>query len=60
MPWNSAPDLKTLAEPEAVTTSGRQTEMRATQIINVVTGFNFQQAVGFGTATGGATPNEPA
>ena len=49
--------FETLAEPEAVTTSGRQTEMRATQIINVITGFNFQQAVGgIGTATGAATP----
>ncbi|HUA65757.1 MAG TPA: hypothetical protein VME24_07915 [Alphaproteobacteria bacterium] len=33
-----------LAEPEAVTLSGRQTEMRATMIQPVVTGYNFQAA----------------
>ncbi len=43
-----------LAEPEVTTTSGRQTEMRATQIISVITGFSFQQgsaAVASGTTT---------
>jgi general secretion pathway protein D len=40
-----------LAEPEVTTTSGRQTEMRATQIITVVTGFNFQQGTA-ATTTG--------
>jgi len=35
--------FETLAEPEVVTTSGRQTQMRATQIIQIVTGFTFQQ-----------------
>ena len=43
-----------LAEPEVTTTSGRQTEMRATQIITIISGFNFQQgssAVASGTTT---------
>lgn len=43
-----------LAEPEVTTTSGRQTEMRATEIISVITGFSFQQgsaAVASGTTT---------
>ena len=49
--------FETLAEPEVITTSGRQTEMRATQIINVVTGFNFQAGTAATTTTGtGATP----
>jgi hypothetical protein len=48
--------FETLAEPEVTTTSGRQTQMRATQIINVVTGFNFQQGTGgITTGTGGTT-----
>ncbi|MGH8022022.1 MAG: hypothetical protein ACRED1_00455, partial [Limisphaerales bacterium] len=33
-----------LAEPEVTTISGRQTEMRATMIQPVVTGYNFQAA----------------
>ena len=57
MPWHNAPGSETLAEPEVVTTSGRQTQMRATQIINVITGFNFQQGTAATTTTGtGATP----
>jgi len=48
--------FEALGEPEAVTTSGRQTEMRATQIINVVTGFNFQAGTAATTTTGGVTP----
>lgn len=48
--------FETLAEPEVTTTSGRQTQMRATQIINVVTGFNFQQGNGgISTGTAGTT-----
>jgi tetratricopeptide (TPR) repeat protein len=43
-----------LGEPEVVTTSGRQTEMRATQLISVVTGVNFQQGTA-ATTTGGTT-----
>ncbi|HEX3857014.1 MAG TPA: sigma-70 family RNA polymerase sigma factor [Verrucomicrobiae bacterium] len=35
--------VETLAEPEAVTTSGRQTQMRATQIITVITNSIFQE-----------------
>jgi Flp pilus assembly secretin CpaC len=46
--------VETLAEPEVTTTSGRQTQMRATSIINVVTGFNFQQGSG-GVNTGSGT-----
>ena len=41
-----------LAEPEVTTTSGRQTEMRATQIITIITGYNFQQ--GSAPVTSGA------
>ncbi|MGH7951402.1 MAG: hypothetical protein ACREFE_05730, partial [Limisphaerales bacterium] len=47
--------FETLAAPEVVTTSGRQTQMRATQIISVVTGLNFQQGTA-ATTTTGATP----
>jgi RNA polymerase sigma factor (sigma-70 family) len=36
-------DVETLAEPEVVTTGGRQTQMRATTIINVVTNFTLQE-----------------
>ena len=47
---------ETLAEPEVTTISGRQTQMRATQIITIITSFNFQQNVGGGvTGTGGTT-----
>jgi beta-lactamase regulating signal transducer with metallopeptidase domain len=35
--------VETLAEPEVTTTSGRQTQMRATQIFSVVTNFTFQE-----------------
>ena len=45
---------ESLGEPEVVTTSGRQTEMRATQLITVVTGVNFQQGTP-ATTTGGTT-----
>jgi general secretion pathway protein D len=41
--------FENLAEPEATTISGRQTQMRATEMINVVTGFNFDN----GTANNG-------
>jgi RNA polymerase sigma factor (sigma-70 family) len=36
--------VETLAEPEAVTTSGRQMQMRATQAINVLTNFTLQES----------------
>lgn len=41
-----------LAEPEATTISGRQTEMRATVIQPVVTGYNFQAAPAATTTSG--------
>jgi general secretion pathway protein D len=44
-----------LAEPEAVTTSGRQTQMRATDILTIITSFNFQAGTG-GTTTLPTTP----
>ena len=44
---------ETLAEPEVVTTSGRQTQMRATRLIFVVTGYDFQQ--GTASTTTGTT-----
>ncbi len=36
--------VESLAEPEAVTASGRQVEMHATQIITVVTNFAFKES----------------
>ena len=41
----SRKDVEILAEPEVTTTSGRQTQMRATQIITVVTNFVFQESL---------------
>ena len=35
--------FETLAEPEVTTTSGRQTQMRASQVVTIITGLNFQQ-----------------
>ena len=35
--------FENLAEPEVTTTSGRQTQMRATEIITVITNFVFQE-----------------
>jgi general secretion pathway protein D len=46
---------ETLAEPEVVTTSGRQTQMRATQIQTIVTGSSFQEGTA-ATTTGTTTP----
>jgi hypothetical protein len=37
-------DVETLAEPEVVTTDGRRTQMRATDIINVVAKFALQES----------------
>lgn len=48
-----------LAEPEVTTLSGRQTEMRATEIISVITSFNFTQGAAAslgGVGVGGTTP----
>ena len=58
--------VETLAEPEVTTTSGRQTQMRATQIKNVVTGFSFDNGTSGNNAsqstvnggTGGSTVNQ--
>jgi general secretion pathway protein D len=47
--------VETLAEPEAVTTSGRQVEMRATQVITVVASVSFQAGTA-ATTTTGTTP----
>ncbi len=44
---------ESLAEPEVTTTSGRQTQMRATQVITVITGVSFQQ--GSAAQTAGVT-----
>ncbi len=44
-----------LAEPEVTTVSGRQTEMKATEIQTIETGFNFQQGTP-STTTGTTTP----
>jgi Flp pilus assembly secretin CpaC len=47
---------ETLAEPEVTTISGRQTQMRATQILTIITSFNFQQSSsGITTTTSGGT-----
>jgi type II secretory pathway component GspD/PulD (secretin) len=46
--------VESLAEPEVTTTSGRQTQMRATSLITVIVGVSFQQGqtgTGIGTGT---------
>jgi tetratricopeptide (TPR) repeat protein len=45
---------ETLAEPEVVTTSGRQTQMRATTLQTIITSFSFQQGTP-ATTTGTTT-----
>jgi len=40
-----------LAEPEVTTMSGRQTQMRATDILTIITSFSFQQGTGGTTTT---------
>ena len=51
--------FENLAEPEVTTTSGRQTQMRATDIMTIITGFSFQQNVGGGiTGNGVTTPTQ--
>jgi tetratricopeptide (TPR) repeat protein len=48
--------FESLAEPEATTTSGRQTQMRATDVVTIITSYSFQQATtGTGTTTGTTT-----
>jgi tetratricopeptide (TPR) repeat protein len=44
-----------LAEPEVTTTSGRQTQMRATEIITVITDITFQQGTAASTGNGTTT-----
>jgi general secretion pathway protein D len=44
-----------LGEPEVTTTSGRQTQMRATSVLTFIYGYNFQQGQG-GISTGTSTP----
>jgi hypothetical protein len=44
--------VETLGEPEVTTTSGRQTQMRATSVVTVVIGLNFQQGASATTSTG--------
>jgi type II secretory pathway component GspD/PulD (secretin) len=49
--------VENLAEPEVTTTSGRQTQMRATSLITVIIGENFQGGgVGGGGTGTGAVP----
>jgi Flp pilus assembly secretin CpaC len=47
--------VEELAEPEAVTISGRQTQMRATTLMSVVTSFSFEQGQA-ATSTTGVAP----
>jgi tetratricopeptide (TPR) repeat protein len=42
-----------LGEPEATTISGRQTQMRATSVVTVVIGLNFQQGTAAGIQSNG-------
>lgn len=39
----STPSTEILAEPEVTTTSGRQTQMRATDILTIVTNFTYRE-----------------
>jgi type II secretory pathway component GspD/PulD (secretin) len=51
--------VETLGEPEITVISGRQTQMRATSVVTVVIGLNFQQGTAAATAGGvggGAVP----
>jgi type II secretory pathway component GspD/PulD (secretin) len=44
--------VEELAEPEVTTISGRQTQMKATTLISVVTSFSFEQGQSTTTTTG--------
>jgi len=49
--------VETLGEPEITVISGRQTQMRATSVVTVVIGLNFQQGTAATTTPGtGVTP----
>jgi type II secretory pathway component GspD/PulD (secretin) len=50
----STPGVEELAEPEVLTLSGRQTEMRATEILSIITNFVF--AENSGTQSNSITP----
>lgn len=50
--------VETLAEPEGTTISGRQMQMKATTLLQIVTGFNFQQGTS-ATTTGGTGAGVP-
>ncbi|HLX96196.1 MAG TPA: M56 family metallopeptidase [Verrucomicrobiae bacterium] len=41
----STPGVEELAEPEVTTSSGRQTEVRATEIITVITNFAYRETI---------------
>jgi beta-lactamase regulating signal transducer with metallopeptidase domain/tetratricopeptide (TPR) repeat protein len=41
----SRPGIEVLAEPEATTTTGRQTQMRATTIVTVVTNIAYEESL---------------
>jgi type II secretory pathway component GspD/PulD (secretin) len=51
--------VETLAEPEGTTISGRQMQMKATSLLQIVTGFNFQQGTSATTAGTGAGAGVP-
>jgi hypothetical protein len=44
--------VENLGEPEVTTTSGRQTQMRATSVVTVIIGLNYQQGQSATTTTG--------
>jgi len=44
--------VENLGEPEITTTSGRQTQMRATSVVTVIIGLNYQQGTAATTTTG--------
>lgn len=46
---------ESLAEPEVTTTSGRQTQMRATQVQTIITDVNFEQGASASTGNTGTT-----
>lgn len=51
--------VENLGEPEVTTTSGRQTQMRATSVVTVVTSLNFQQGTSnTGTGNGNGTTTQ--
>jgi len=47
--------VENLAEPEVTTTSGRQTQMRATEVQTIITDITFQQGTAASTGNTGTT-----